>query len=144
MNKTSGRNRGKKKKKHHAQVTWFIPRMYPTISCPVSAELKEYTGFRTQKVVLDPRDSQMNGARTVLSAGSDLAILSSLRPASLLEKGWGLIFPVCKGKPNFGRMTLYNVQSYWIVKKTEPQQIRYEFKWNTYFCPSVLTFQHGF
>lgn len=39
-------------------------------------------------------------------AVSPLIIYSSLRPASLLEKGWGLIFLVCKGKPNLGQMTL--------------------------------------
>ena len=37
--------------------------MYPTISCPIFAELKKCTGFRTQNTMLDPGDSKMNGTK---------------------------------------------------------------------------------
>ena len=62
-------------------------------------------------------------SKTVPPAVSHLTIHSSLRPASLVEKGWGLIFLVCKGKPNLGQMTLNKSGRLYAEKKMEPQQI---------------------
>lgn len=82
MCKTFQRSGGGRKT-YHEQVTQFIQRMYPTISCPISAEFIKHTDLRTQKIMLN---IQTNEPWTLNSADSGLPILFYLKPPSLNQK----------------------------------------------------------